>query len=156
MNLHLVFVGKTQFPEFETGIARYLDRLRHYVSVQVHVVKPEKIGKKAGDAAVMEGESERILKLVEGQGVLAVWDRGGKALDSVGFARLLGKLRDDGVSAVWMVVGGPLGVSGNLISKADAVLSLSAMTFPHDLARVVIVEQLYRAFTILKGEPYHK
>lgn len=156
MNLHLVFVGKTRFPEFDTGIARYVDRLRHYVSIHQHVVKPEKIGKKSVEASVLEEEAERILKLVEGQGYLLVWDRGGKALDSEDFARFWGKLRDDGISAIWMVVGGPLGVSSRLVARADAVLSLSRMTLPHDLARLVIVEQTYRAFTILKGEPYHK
>lgn len=156
MNLHLVFVGKTQFPEMDAGIARYVERLRHYVTVHQHVVKPGKIGDRGTESAVLEGEADRVLKLSGGRGFLVVWDRGGRAWDSEGYAAFWEKLRNDGVSSVWMVVGGPVGVSPRLTSSADAVLSLSKMTLPHDLARLVIVEQTYRAFTILKGEPYHR
>jgi len=77
-------------------------------------------------------------------------------LDSVGFARLLQRIRDEGISRTWMVIGGPLGISPKLLEEANTTLSLSRMTFPHDLARLMVVEQLYRAFSILKGEPYHK
>jgi 23S rRNA (pseudouridine1915-N3)-methyltransferase len=156
MQLHLLFIGKTAFPELETGINRYLDRLRFYIPVQIHVVKADKISPKGGEEAGKEKEAERVLKLLGRRDCLVIWDQRGKDTDSLGFARLLDDFRNNGVSEVWMVIGGPLGVSQRLLARADSVLSLSRMTFPHDLARLMVMEQLYRAFTILKGEPYHK
>jgi 23S rRNA (pseudouridine1915-N3)-methyltransferase len=90
------------------------------------------------------------------KGCLVIWDQRGKEVDSVTFAKFLDDLRTNGVSEMWMVVGGPLGVSQTLLARADFVFSLSRMTLPHDLARLMVMEQLYRAFTILKGDPYHK
>lgn len=157
MRLHLVFVGKTSFPDLDTAIQRYLDRLRRYVTIEVHTVRAEKIlnePKTADD--IKEKEGERILKLVGNQGYLVVWDERGKELDSVQFARTLDRFQNEGASSVWMVTGGPLGLSPKVRQAADVVLALSRMTFPHDLARLMLVEQLYRAFSILRGEPYHK
>jgi 23S rRNA (pseudouridine1915-N3)-methyltransferase len=156
MRLHLVFTGKTAFPEVQAGIDRYLDRLRFYVPTQIHLLKAEKITPKGSEEAIKEREAERILKLLEKKNFLVIWDQHGKDMDSVTFARFLGDLRNSGGIEVWMIVGGPLGFSQKLLAHADIVLSLSKMTLPHDLARLMIMEQLYRAFTILKGEPYHK
>ena len=156
MRLHLVFIGKTGFSELDAGINRYFDRLRFYVPTQIHLIKAEKITPKSTDEAVKEKEAERVLKLLEKQDCLVIWDQHGKDVDSVTFAKFLDDLRNNGVSEVWMVVGGPLGVSPRLLARAHFVFSLSRMTFPHDLARLMVMEQLYRAFTILKGEPYHK
>jgi 23S rRNA (pseudouridine1915-N3)-methyltransferase len=156
MRLHLVFIGRTAFPEVQTGIDRYLDRLRFYVPTQVHLLKAEKITPKGSEDAVKEKEAERILRLLEKRDCLVIWDSCGKDMGSVDFSRFLDHLRNDGVPDVWMVVGGPLGISQRLLARADYVLALSKMTFPHDLARLMVMEQVYRAFTILKGEPYHK
>jgi 23S rRNA (pseudouridine1915-N3)-methyltransferase len=156
MRLQLVFVGKTNLPEIEKSVQGYLERLRHYTPLEVHYVKGEKITRKSADHLVREKESERILNLVGDKGTLIVWDERGKQLDSVSFAHWLERLRNRRVSNVWMVVGGPLGISSKLRERAHAVFALSKMTFPHDLARLLVVEQLYRAFSILKGEPYHK
>ncbi|GLI33105.1 23S rRNA (pseudouridine(1915)-N(3))-methyltransferase RlmH [Desulforhabdus amnigena] len=156
MQLHLVFVGKTNFQEMDKGIQRYLDRLRHYARIEIHLVKAEKISSKIPETLVCEREGERILNLLNAQDYLVVWDIGGKQLDSNGFARFLEKLQNGGVASVWMVIGGPVGVSPEVLKRADCVLSLSRMTFPHDMARLMIAEQLYRAFTIIKGGPYHK
>jgi 23S rRNA (pseudouridine1915-N3)-methyltransferase len=156
MRLHLVFIGKTQLLEMETGIRRYLERLQHYISVNVHIIKAEKITAKGLEDAVRERESERVLKLTGGRGHLVLWDQAGRDLDSVQLAHFLKELVDRGQSEVWMIIGGPVGVSQELRERANTMLSLSRMTLPHDLARLVLAEQLYRAFTILKGEPYHK
>jgi len=156
MRLHLVFIGKTAFSEVQTGIDRYLDRLRFYVPAQIHLIKAERITPKSTEEAVKDKEAERILKLLEKRDCLVIWDQHGKDMDSVTFAELLDDLRNSGVSQVWMMIGGPLGISQKLLARADFVLSLSKLTFPHDLARLMVMEQLYRAFTILKGEPYHK
>jgi 23S rRNA (pseudouridine1915-N3)-methyltransferase len=156
MRLHLVFIGKTAFPELDAGINRYFDRLRSYIPTQIHLLKAEKISPKGKDAAVKDKEAERILKLLGKSDRLIVWDQHGKNMDSITFAKFLDDLRSNAASEVWMVIGGPLGVSQQLLTRADFVFSLSPMTFPHDLARLMVMEQLYRAFTILKGEPYHK
>ena len=156
LRLHLVFVGKTSFPEIDAGINRYRERLRHYSPTQIHIVKAEKIGKKAPEDKIKELEGERILKLVGESGHLLVWDQRGKQLDSIGFARFLQKIKHQGVSDLWMVVGGPLGAAPALLERANSVLSLSRLTFPHDLARLLVTEQLYRGFCILEGTPYHK
>jgi len=156
LHFHLIFVGKTAFPEMDAGIGRYLDRLRHYVPTEVHLVRAEKISGCSADDLVREREGERILKLLEKPDHLLIWDQRGQQLDSMGFARFWDRLNNEGTSKVWMVIGGPLGVSGKLLERANSVFSLSKMTFPHDLARLIVVEQLYRAFSILKGEPYHK
>lgn len=157
MQLHLVFVGKTVFPDVDSGIERYVKRLNHYLPTRIHCVKAEKIPPGGMEEAVLEKEEERILRLIgKKEDYLIVWDRCGKHLDSVEFARALEKLNDQGVGTVWMVIGGPLGISRELVGKANLVLALSQMTFPHDLARLMVAEQLYRAFTIIRGEPYHK
>lgn len=156
MRIHLVFVGKTSFPEMEAGISRYIDRIRRYAPAEIHTVKAEKIGPKGDENAIREMDADRISKAIPKQGHLVVWDQRGLELDSPGLARFFDGLANNGVPAVWMAIGGPLGLSPRLVGQADTVLSLSKMTFPHDLARLMIVEQIYRAFTILKGEPYHK
>ena len=156
MHVHLVFVGKTNQPEVETAIQRYFQRLQHYFPTTIEVVKPEKITRKTAEESVREAEGERILKLVGNQGHLIVWDQRGRQLESTELAQFWEELVLSGHKTVWMVIGGPLGISGRLLQRAHTVLSLSKMTFPHDLARLLVVEQLYRAATILKGEPYHK
>lgn len=159
MHLHLIFVGKTSFPEIDAGINRYLDRLRHFVATSVHVIKAVKMDKRTSDEKIRDMESERILKAIEksGQsGPLILWDRHGKELDSKAFARFLDELKARGGAHWWMIIGGPVGVSSQLRNQADTILSLSRMTLPHDLARLMVVEQLYRGFSILAGLPYHR
>ncbi|MGQ9485817.1 MAG: 23S rRNA (pseudouridine(1915)-N(3))-methyltransferase RlmH [Desulfosoma sp.] len=155
MKIHFVFVGKTVFPEMQRGIDRYLERLGHYVRVEVHVVRPERVGPKADEKVVLEKEGRRIADLVSGRGVLIVWDEKGKALSSPEYANVLQRLYHGGHD-VWMVLGGPLGLSQDVKRTAHHMFALSAMTFPHDLARLLVAEQTYRALTILRGEPYHK
>lgn len=156
MRLNFVFIGKTGFPDLETAIGRYIDRLHHYLPTEVHVLKAERLTAKSNSSLLMEREAERVLRLVEKQDRLIVWDQKGRQLDSSGLALMCERFLNEGISNAWMVIGGPSGLSPKLIERAYAVLSLSRMTFPHDLARLMIAEQLYRAFTILRNEPYHK
>ena len=156
MRLNFTFIGKTGFPDVETAIDRYIDRLCHYLPTEIHVVKAERMTVKSNPAVLMEREAERVLKLIGKQDRLIVWDQRGRQLDSPGLALMCERLLNEGVSEVWMVIGGPSGLSPMLVERAHAVLSLSRMTFPHDLARLMIAEQLYRAFTIIRNEPYHK
>ena len=156
MRLHLIFVGKTAEIDVDAAIRRYLKRLQHYATTEVHIVREERIVKGLAERFIQERESERILDSIKDRGALLVWDRSGRELDSVGLATLLERFQNQGVARIWMVVGGVLGVSAELLTRADQILSLSPMTFPHDIARLLVVEQLYRAFTITRGEPYHK
>jgi 23S rRNA (pseudouridine1915-N3)-methyltransferase len=156
LHLHLVFIGKTSFPELDAGIQRYLERLRHYVLADVHVVRAEKLTAKIHEEQVLDREADRVLRLLGKQDYLVVWDSRGQQMESPEFARFLKKLIEGGISDVWMIIGGPLGLSEKLKQQAQAMVSFSKMTFPHDLSRLIALEQLYRAFTILRGEPYHK
>ena len=156
MRIHLVFVGKTAFGDLESAIGRYVERLEHYCGVEVLYVKAEKITGAVEDKAVRQRESERIRKAAGSRGYLIVCDQGGRELDSMELSKLMERLIGSGVSDLWIAVGGPVGVSAELLAGARFVLSLSKMTLPHDLARLMLVEQLYRAFTIIKGEPYNR
>jgi 23S rRNA (pseudouridine1915-N3)-methyltransferase len=156
MRIHLVFVGKTAFGDIESAIGRYVERLQHYCQLDVLYVKAERVTGAAAEKLVRERESERILKLAGRQGHIIVCDQGGSEFDSKGLSTVVEKLMASGVSDIWVAVGGPVGVSPELLKSARLVLSLSKMTLPHDLARLMLVEQLYRAFTIIKGEPYNR
>jgi 23S rRNA (pseudouridine1915-N3)-methyltransferase len=156
VRLHLVFVGKTAAADIDAALQRYLNRLQHYVPTEIHIIREEKILKGVSEKIIQERESNRILDLIRDRGYLLVWDRGGRQMDSPAFAGLLERLRGQGTAQVWMIIGGTLGVSPKLLERADQVAALSPMTFPHDLARLLVLEQLYRAFTIIRGEPYHK
>ncbi|MGC9195834.1 MAG: 23S rRNA (pseudouridine(1915)-N(3))-methyltransferase RlmH [Syntrophobacteraceae bacterium] len=156
MHIHLVFVGKTAFGDMESAIDRYVKRLVHYCKLQIHYVKAEKISTGVADEVVCDREGERILKVTGPDSHLIVLDQRGRQLDSGGLSKFVERLIFSAVPDVWIVVGGPVGVSAKLLESAREVLSLSKMTFPHDLARLMLVEQLYRAFTILKGEPYNR
>jgi len=156
VRLHLVFVGKTGLEELDVAIHRYVKRLQHYVPIEIHLIREEKISKSVPERLVQERESDRILAVARDRGVLLVWDRLGRELDSEDLAAILQGLQNQGVGHVWVIVGGALGVSERLLTRANQVLALSRLTFPHDIARLLVVEQLYRAFTITRGEPYHK
>lgn len=156
MRLHLVFVGKTGLEELDVAIHRYVKRLQHYVPIEIHLIREEKISKSVPERLVQERESDRILAVARDRGVLLVWDRLGRELNSEDLAAILQGLQNQGVGHVWVIVGGALGVSERLLTRANQVLALSRLTFPHDIARLLVVEQLYRAFTITRGEPYHK
>lgn len=156
MHIHLIFVGKTAFEDIESAIDRYVKRLVHYCRVEIHYIKAEKISSGVGDQVVRDREGERILKLAGRAAHLIIWDQRGRELDSGGLSKLLEGFSFSAIADVWMVVGGPVGVSAKLLENAREVLSLSKMTFPHDLARLMLVEQIYRAFTIIKGEPYNR
>jgi 23S rRNA (pseudouridine1915-N3)-methyltransferase len=156
LHLHLVFIGKTTFPELDAGIQRYLERLRHYVLADVHVVRAEKLTPKVQEEQVREREADRVVRLLGKQDYVIAWDSRGQQMESPELAMFLKKLIEGGISNVWMIIGGPVGLSQKLREQAQTILSFSKMTFPHDLSRLIVLEQLYRAFTILRGEPYHK
>jgi 23S rRNA (pseudouridine1915-N3)-methyltransferase len=152
MKLRVLLVGRTERGFVSDGFAHYLERVKRSVPVDV-LVLPEAGG---GDAAHQQRvEAARILgALAPGERVVVLDERGG-ALTSVQFAERLGAWRDQSVRQVTFVIGGAYGMTDEVRQRADLVLSLSSMTFPHQLVRVLFAEQLYRAFSILAGRPYH-
>lgn len=152
MHLRLILVGRTEKGHVSEGLAHYGERIARSGPFAT-VVLPE-AGK--GDPAFKSRwEGEKILAAVQPGEVFVVLDERGKLLTSPAFAAQLGKWRDSGRHRIAFVVGGAYGLSDAVRERADLVLSLSPMTFPHQLVRVLFVEQLYRALAILKGSPYH-
>ncbi len=134
------------------GLAHYIDRIRHWSAVEEVIV-----AKSANaDEPVQRREEERgLLKVLPPGGRVVVLDERGELMDSRAFARKLGTWRDQGAREVAFVIGGAYGLTDAVRQRADLVLSLSPMTFPHQLVRVLFAEQLYRAHAILHGSGYH-
>lgn len=155
MTLTLLAPGKLRMAWIKEGCALFEERLQHYVKLKIVEVREESVGKGIDPKEVKRREAERIQeKLPPGALVIAL-DEHGKSLSSVAFAQLLGEFRDRGTKEVVLVLGGPLGLDPDWLARASVRLSLSSMTLTHELARLVLLEQTYRAFTILAGEPYH-
>ncbi|HMC98182.1 MAG TPA: 23S rRNA (pseudouridine(1915)-N(3))-methyltransferase RlmH [Flavobacteriales bacterium] len=152
MRIRLLLVGRTDRGYVADGVAAYLDRLARTVPVE-QVIIPE-AGR--GEAAYQQRtECERIMAALKPGERVIVLDERGRPLTSPQFAERLGSWRDQGVRQVAFVIGGAYGLTAEVRERADLVLALSAMTFPHQLVRVLFAEQLYRAFGILQGSPYH-
>jgi 23S rRNA (pseudouridine1915-N3)-methyltransferase len=151
MKLTFLSVGKDRSGLFAPGVAEYARRLGHFARVSL-VELPES---RASGVKAKDEEGAVLLAKLGPRDVLVALDERGKRLSSVEFARWLGQQVDQGRDVAF-AVGGDEGLSDAVRAKARLVLSLSAMTLPHRLARLVLLEQVYRAFTILRGEPYHK
>lgn len=152
MRFRVLLVGRTERGFVEEGTLHYLARVQRAHPVEV-VVLPE-AGK--GDAAYQQrSEGERLLAALRPGEKVVVLDERGTQLDSRSFAAKLGGWRDQGVRDVAFVIGGAYGLTEEVRKRGDLLLSLSAMTFPHQLVRVLFAEQLYRAMSILQGTGYH-
>lgn len=152
----LIAVGRVRGP-LEAAVRAYEDRLRHYWKFDlVEVEAGTGRGGSPDPVQVMAAEGTRILARVPPGQELWILTREGRPLDSPGLARLLDERRLHALPPVALAIGGAFGFSPEVEARAVQTLSLSAMTLPHELARLVLVEQLYRAGTILRGEPYHK
>jgi 23S rRNA (pseudouridine1915-N3)-methyltransferase len=151
VKLTFLSVGKERSGLFLPGVEEYSARLSRAHKLQL-VELPES---KHTGAQAKEDEGERLLAKLSARDVLVALDERGKHLGSVDFAKWLGKQQDSSRDVAF-VIGGDEGLSESVRAKAGLVLSLSAMTLPHRLARLVLLEQVYRAFSILRGEPYHK
>ncbi len=156
MKLHLVFVGKTREPYLREGTEDFLRRLRRYVSVDVKVVRAERLTRDDQAERAVRLESERVMAGVPGDSHLVVVDPLGKQMSSETLAIWWERLEREGCRKLCFVVGGVLGFSDELRRQAQTLLSLSKMTFTHEMSRLFLLEQLYRACTIMRGEKYHK
>ncbi len=150
MPMLLIFVGKTKEGFIKDGIAKYQELLRRQTRIEVREIKGSR---KTGAEAVRE-EGEAILERVAPSDYLIALHERGKNPDSKKFALDLAPLLEQGRNIVF-VVGGPFGLSDEMLARADYQLSLSKLTFTHEMARLILMEQVYRAFTIIQGRTYH-
>jgi len=155
VKLHLLCVGRLSEPWLRDGCQMYADRLQHYLPLRITELKECKTGSKPDLSRIISMEGELLLQKTGAEGLLVALDGGGKQLDSLGLAQLLEQQMLNGVGELTFVIGGPYGLSDAVRKRADRLLSLSAMTFTHQMARLILLEQLYRAGTILRREPYH-
>lgn len=155
MNIKLLCIGKTDNKQLHTLIDEYSGRLNHYIKFSLEVIPDIKNVKNLSEAQQKEKEGILILKKVGPQDHLILLDENGKEFNSVGFSKFLQKKMNGGYKTLVLVIGGPYGFSESVYQKAQGKVALSQMTFSHQMVRLFITEQLYRGFTILKGEPYH-
>lgn len=154
MKIKLIVIGKTDESYLKEGIDKYLKRLKHYVSFELIVLKDVVVGKKTNLTLQKELEGKSILEKVNTNDFLALLDENGEQYSSINFSKYIQKRMNAGNDLIF-VIGGPFGFSEEVYSRANAKLSLSKMTFSHQMVRLFFIEQIYRAFTILKGEKYH-
>ena len=155
MKITVLAIGKTDDSWIQEGIDRYAKRLKHYLSFEFHTIPDLKNRKKLSQCQQKEQEGELILKHLQTTDYLILLDENGSQYSSKKFAHFLQQKMNAGIKRLVIVIGGPYGFSPSIYSKANAQLSLSKMTFSHQMIRPFVVEQLYRGFTILNNEPYH-
>ena len=155
MNIELIVVGKTDMKEVEALVSMYTKRLNHYVRFAITTIADVRNTKKLSEAEQKRLEGEAILKLITESDHLMLLDEHGAEHRSIEFADMLQRRMLSGTKRLVFVIGGPYGFSDAIYQRANSKLSLSKMTFSHQIVRAIFTEQLYRAFTILKNEPYH-
>lgn len=159
MNITIIAVGKLKEKYLKEAVSEYSKRLSKYCHINIIEVPDEKAPEnmsKAEEAAVKYREGQGILKHIKTDTYVIALDIQGKMLCSETFAGFIDDLGIRGRSNITFVIGGSLGLSSEVLTRADYKLSFSSMTFPHQLMRVILLEQIYRGYRIIKGEPYHK
>lgn len=159
MNISIIAVGKVKEKYLVSGIEEYLKRLTPYAKVTITEIKEEQAPENLSPNEmnqIKDREGERILAAIKPDTTVIALAIEGKQLSSEELAKLLDDYATYGKSNVAFIIGGSLGLSDAVLKRADFKLSFSRMTFPHQLMRLILVEQVYRAFKIVRGEPYHK
>lgn len=155
MNIKLLTIGKTDNKNLQSLIDEYTKRLSFYVKFDVEIIPDIKNVKNLSEAQQKEKEGELILSKITSTDHLILLDENGKTFSSIGFSELLQKKMNAGIKTLVFVIGGPYGFSETVYKNAIGKISLSEMTFSHQMVRLFIIEQIYRGFTILRNEPYH-
>lgn len=155
MNVKLLTVGKTDVKWVKEGLELYASRLVHYIPFQIVEIPQLKKASALTEEQIKEKEGDLILKEVGPADALILLDERGREYRSVEFASYIQKQLSGGAKSIFFTIGGAYGFSKEVYGRANDMISLSKMTFSHQMVRTVFAEQLYRAFTILKGEPYH-
>ncbi len=159
MNVKILCVGKIKEKFYKDAVDEYVKRLSKYCSCTITEVSDEKTAENASATEidiVKDKEGERILKHISDRDYVIALAILGKQLDSVAFSNFIEDLGIQGKSSLVFIIGGSLGLSDSVLKRADYQISFSKMTFPHQLMRVILSEQIYRAMRIMKNEPYHK
>lgn len=156
MVIELIVVGKTVGTWLESGIREYTDRLRHYIRFEQTVIPELRNARNLREEQIKTAEGESILDRITSGDHVVLLDENGRLPDgSVALAEWLQRIMNRGTRRLVFVIGGAYGFSEAVYTRADEQISLSPMTFSHQMVRLIFAEQLYRAFTILSGEPYH-
>lgn len=155
MTIKLITIGKTDSKALQSLIEDYQKRLNFYIKFNLEIIPDLKKTKNLSEEQQKQKEGELILNAINSSDVLILLDENGKQLDSIAFSNYLQKHMNSGIKQLVLVIGGPYGFSEDVYKFAQGKLSLSKMTFSHQMVRLFIIEQLYRGFTILKNEPYH-
>lgn len=155
MNIQLLLIGKTDKTHIETDIKEYAKRINRYCKFEIKVIKDIKNSKNMSVSLQKKLEGEKILAEVSISSQVVLLDEKGKQTDSKGFADFINQNLVLGTKNLIFVVGGPYGFSEDVYKRANVKISLSKMTFSHQLVRIIFAEQLYRAFSILNNKPYH-
>ena len=159
MKITIITVGKLKEKYLKDAIAEYSKRLSKYCKLEIVEVADEKTPENASEVvedAIRSKEAERILKYVKEDAFVITLEIAGKQLTSEEFADKIEQLGVRGISHIIFVIGGSIGLGKEVLAKSDFALSFSKMTFPHQLMRVILLEQVYRSYRIISGEPYHK
>ncbi|MBN1651602.1 MAG: 23S rRNA (pseudouridine(1915)-N(3))-methyltransferase RlmH [Bacteroidales bacterium] len=155
MDIKLILLGKTEESYLQEGILKYSKRLKHYISFSELVIPALKNTKTLSIQEIKQKEGELLLAKLKPTDTLVLLDENGTMFSSMEFSDFLQKQMNQSVRSLVFVVGGPYGFSQDAYQRANHKLSLSKMTFSHQMIRLLFIEQIYRAFTILNNEPYH-
>lgn len=156
MKIKIIALGKIKEKFLKEGINEFLKRLTPYASVEVIELQPIDIKDEHLTQRILDEEGEKILSLIKPQSYVITMEINGKQFSSEEFAQKISDLTNEGHSEIIFVIGSSCGLSKNASSRANLKMSMSKMTFLHQFARLILVEQIYRAFKIIKGETYHK
>jgi 23S rRNA (pseudouridine1915-N3)-methyltransferase len=156
MKIRLIFAGSDSDSAMAEAAERYLARIRHFFPVDVTEVAPERGRQRQSDVAIMRAQSARLVAAIPEKGTVVVLDERGQLFDSLKFAKWIERLTIDSPYGVTFVVGGDTGFDDSVRQRADKLLSLTPMTLPHQFARVLLLEQIYRACTLMRNISYHK
>lgn len=155
MTIHLLAIGKTDNKQLKLLLEDYIKRLQYYIKFKFEMIPDPKNVKNLPETQQKKREGELILNKIDSSDRLILLDEKGKDFTSVQFANYLQKHMNSGIKKLVFVIGGPYGFSEEVYARAQGQLSLSKMTFSHQMVRLFVIEQIYRGFTILKNEPYH-
>jgi 23S rRNA (pseudouridine1915-N3)-methyltransferase len=155
MKITIILIGRTEEAFIEQGFKLYMERLRHYIGMNVIIIPALKDVSKLSPTQLKEREGAFLLKNIPTGSTIVLLDEKGRELRSVDFSNQIQKWMNSGIKDLCFITGGAFGLSDELKKVASYQLSLSQMTFTHQLVRLIFAEQLYRAFTIIRNEPYH-
>ena len=155
MKIKLIAIGKTDSKDLQPLIEEYSKRLSFYVSFNIEIIPDIKNAKNLSKKQQKIAEGNELLKRIEKSDTIIILDEKGKTFSSVEFSVFLQKKMNSGLKNLIFIIGGPYGFSEEIYQRANAKISLSTMTFSHQMVRLFFIEQLYRGFTILRNEPYH-